>query len=107
MLESRSTRTSRQRYGLQPQHRTFSPEFKAKLVLAVISGEKSVADVCREHSLKPDLFSKWKAHFLANAAVVFQRAEQVDPAQTRIAELERLAGPLSLELEVAKKPGSS
>ena len=85
-----------------PKHRTFSPEFKAKLILAVVSGEKSAADVCREHSLKPDLFSKWKAHFLANAAVVFQR-EEADPAQARIAELERLAGRLSLELEVAKK----
>jgi transposase-like protein len=85
-----------------PKHRTFSPEFKAKLILAVVSGEKSAADVCREHSLKPDLLSKWKAHFLANAATVFQR-EEADPAQARIAELERLAGRLSLELEVAKK----
>jgi len=85
-----------------PKHRTFSPEFKAKLILAVVSGEKSAADVCREHSLKPDLFSKWKAHFLANAAAVFQR-EEADPAQARMAELERLAGRLSFELEVAKK----
>lgn len=86
-----------------PAHRKFSPEFKAKLVLEVISGTKTAAEVCREHNLKPDLLSKWKATFLANAASVFQRDDEVDPSQARIAELERLAGRLSLELEVAKK----
>ena len=86
-----------------PAHRKFSPEFKAKVVVEVISGAKTAADVCREHNLKPDLLSKWKATFLANAATIFQRDDAVDPAQTRIGELERLAGRLSLELELAKK----
>ncbi len=90
-----------------PAHRKFSPEFKAKLVLEVVSGTKTAADVCREHNLKPDLVSKWKAAFLANASQAFQTDEEVDPAQARIAELERLAGRLALELEVAKKPGRS
>ena len=84
-------------------HRKFSPEFKAKLVLEVISSIKTAADVCREHNLKQDLLSKWKATFLANAATVFQSDDAVDPAQARIAELERLAGRLALEIEVAKK----
>ena len=87
-----------------PAHRKFSSEFKAKLVLEVISGSKTAADVCREHNLKPDLVSKWKAAFLANASQVFQTAEAVDPAQVRVVELERLAGRLALELEVAHLP---
>ncbi len=86
-----------------PKHRQFTPEFKAQVVLEIISGQKSAADICREHHLKPDLVSKWKAQFLAEAVRVFQREEQADPQQARIAELERLAGKLSLELEVAKK----
>lgn len=86
-----------------PKHRQFTPEFKAKVVLEVISGQKTAADICREHNLKPDLVSKWKTQFLAEAASVFKGNEQADPQQARIAELERLAGKLSLELEVAKK----
>jgi transposase-like protein len=86
-----------------PKHRQFTPEFKTKVVLEIISGQKSAADLCREHNFKPDLVSKWKAQFLADAAKVFQREEQADPQQARIAELERLAGKLSLELEIAKK----
>jgi len=85
------------------KHRTFSPEFKAQAVLAVLSGSKTAAEICREHQIKPDLFSKWKAAFLENAAKVFERETTLDPQQARIAELERMVGRLTLELEVAKK----
>ena len=83
--------------------RNFSAEFKAKVVLEIISGSKSAAEVCRQYNLKPDLVSRWKNQFLANAAQVFESEAEVDPQQARIQELECLAGKLSLELEVAKK----
>jgi transposase-like protein len=88
-------------------HRQFNPEFKARVVLEVVSGAKSAAEICREHQLKPDLFSKWKAQFLQDAATIFARADRVDPAQARIAELERLVGRLTLELEAAKKASTA
>jgi hypothetical protein len=40
---------------------------------------------------------------MTNAAQVFENGTKVDPQQARIEELERLAGKLSLELEIAKK----
>lgn len=83
--------------------RNFSAEFKAKVVLEIISGSKTAAEVCREYNLKPDLVSHWKNQFMSNAAQVFEDGPKVDPQQARIEELERLAGKLSLELEVAKK----
>ena len=85
------------------KHHTYSPEFKAQAVLAVLNGSKTAAELCREHQIKPDLFSKWKAAFLDNAAKVFERDTGLDPQQARIAELERMVGRLTLELEVAKK----
>ena len=85
------------------RHRTYSPEFKAQAVLAVLSGSKSAAELCREQQIKPDLFSKWKTAFVDNAAKVFERDTGLDPQQARIAELERMVGRLTLELEVAKK----
>ena len=83
--------------------RNFSAEFKANVVLEIISGSKSTAEVCREYNLKPDLVSHWKNEFMTHAVQVFESGPQVDPQQARIEELERLAGKLSLELEVAKK----
>src|SRR4030065_2581240 len=83
--------------------RQFSPEFKPHVVLEMVSGRRSAAEICREHQLKPALFSKWKAQFLRDAAHVFHSPEPVDPAQARIADLEQMVGRLTLELEVAKK----
>lgn len=85
------------------RHRTFTPEFKAQVVLEIISGAKSAAEISREHQIKPQLLSEWKATFLANAAQAFGADTQLRAAQARIAELERLVGRLALELEVTKK----
>jgi len=83
--------------------RNFTAEFKAKVVMEVISGSKSAAEVCREYSLKADLLSHWKSQFLNNASKAFENGSETDPEQMRIAELERLAGRQSLELEILKK----
>jgi transposase-like protein len=83
--------------------RQFTAEFKAQRVLEVLSGRKSAAEVCREHQVKPDLLSRWKADFVAQAPSVFRGEEHSQQAEQRIAELERMVGRLTVELEVAKK----
>lgn len=85
------------------RRRTFSADFKAQVVLEVLSGSRSAAEICRQHELKPQLLSLWKSELVDHAAAVFQRDAQQDNNQARIAELERLVGRLTLELEVAKK----
>jgi transposase len=85
------------------KRRNFTPEFKAQRVLEVLTGIKTSAEVCREHSLKPEILSRWKTDFVENAHLVFRSDEQRSQEQARLAELERLAGRLALELEVAKK----
>lgn len=85
------------------KRRKFTPEFKARVVLEVISGAKNGAEICREHNIKPQLLSKWKAQFLENAPDVFDRGRNRDETTERIAELERLLGQKTMELEIAKK----
>lgn len=83
--------------------RRFTPEFKARVVLELISGAKSLAEVCRQHQLNSQMVTRWKSEFLEKAPQLFQSEEQNSQAQARMAELERLIGRLSLELEIAKK----
>lgn len=85
------------------KRRKFTPEFKAQATLEVLMGVKNSAEACREYGLKPEILSRWKAELVENAHVVFRSDEQRSQEQARIAELERLAGRLTLELEVAKK----
>jgi transposase-like protein len=86
--------------------RQSTPEFKAKVVLEILSGFKTTAEVCREHKLQPQVVNRWKNVLLEQAATIFERASGQSEEQQRVAELERLVGRLSLELEVAKKASS-
>ena len=42
------------------KRRTFTPEFKAEVVLEALRGESSQAELCRRHNLSEDPLSKWK-----------------------------------------------
>ena len=85
------------------QRRSFTPQFKTRVVLEVLTKLKSMAQVCREYDLKEQVVTRWKAEFLERAPMLFAPDQQRDQDAARIAELERLVGRLTLELEIAKK----
>lgn len=85
------------------KRRTFSPEFKARVVLEVLSGARTPAEVCREHRLSPQLVNTWKRQLLDNAAKVFAGEAAGSAAAQRVAELEQMIGRLTMQLEIAKK----
>ena len=89
------------------KRRKFTPEFKAQVSLEVLMGVKNSGEACWEYGLKPEILSRWKAEFVENAHLVFRSDDERSQEQARIAELERLAGRLTLELEVAKKVSQS
>ena len=89
------------------KRRIFSAEFKFETVLEALRGEKSAAQICRERKINENLLSRWKQEFLQEGAEVFRRGEQSKTAHedlsTRIAELERMVGKLTMQLEISKK----
>jgi len=80
------------------KRRTFTPKFKAQVVLEELTGFKDKAEICREYRLRPQVFSRWRAEFLERASEMSRGDEQ-----ERIAELERMVGRLTMQLEAAKK----
>ncbi len=71
--------------------------------MEVLTGVKNAAQGCQECGIKDALLSRWKQEFLTHAAQVFDREKDHEPCEARIAELERLVGRLTLQLEIAKK----
>ena len=59
------------------KRRTFTTEFKAKAVLAILSGAKSTAEVCREHQVKESVVARWKQQFLERASEVFEKGRRM------------------------------
>jgi transposase len=69
----------------------------------VLSGLKSQAEVARQYKLKPELIARWKDVAIEGLETLFQGEGQRSQDEDRIAELERMVGRLTMELEVAKK----
>ena len=85
------------------KRRSFTPKFKAQVVLEVLSGAKSTAEACREYELQGQVLNRWKTEFIEQAPTIFEKSSAQSPDQVRLAELERMVGRLTMELEVAKK----
>jgi transposase len=88
---------------MMTQRRRFTAEFKAQVVLDVLSGSKSAAESCRQHQLNPQVLARWKTEFLERAPLVFEQDQLHSQEQERIAELERAVGRLTMQLDIAKK----
>lgn len=92
------------------KRRTFTPNFKLDAVLDMVRGEKTVAQICRERDITESLLYKWRDAFFERAPDLFadQRSsgKGSDPQAERIAELERMVGRLTMEIEVLKKARS-
>ena len=51
--------------------RTHTPGFKAKVALAAIKGEKTLAELAHQYDVHPNQITSWKAQLLEGAAGVF------------------------------------
>jgi transposase len=85
------------------KRRRFTAEFKARVVLDILTGVQSQAEACRKHGLGPNLVALWKAAFLERAHTVFEDDSARSAEQARIAELEQVLGRVTLENEIRKK----
>jgi transposase-like protein len=73
----------------------------------MVRGEKTIAQICRERDLTESLLYTWRDAFFERGAAIFadqrSNASGSDPQSARIAELERMVGKLTMEIEVLKK----
>ena len=86
------------------KRRQFTSEFKTELVLEVLSGASSQAELCRRHNLNEDQLSKWKQQFLEKVPSVFDSTDkQSSELQKRVDHLEHLVGRMAVALDIQKK----
>jgi len=53
------------------KRRNHLPAFKAKVALAAVRGEKTVAELAQQHDVHANQIIEWKSQLLAGAADVF------------------------------------
>ena len=85
------------------KRRKFTPEYKARIVLEILTEGKSIAEASREYEIKDSVLSRWKQEFIERSPMLFENSASSDVRDERIAELERMVGRLATELEMRKK----
>jgi len=88
------------------KRRRYIPEFKARVVLEIISQQKSLSQASREYGIRDLVLSRWKQEFIERSPQVFEQGQIRDERERRIAELERMVGRLAMELGISKKASS-
>ena len=84
-------------------HRTYTPEFKVRVVMELITSKKSLSEASREYGIKDTVIARWRQEFMERAPQIFEQAGNRDAQAERIAELERMLGRLTVQVEMAKK----
>ena len=78
--------------------RNHTPAFKAKVALAAIKGEKTLAELAQLFDVHPNQITAWKAQLLDGAAGVFgSGAAQGEAAPVDLKALHAKIGELALE----------
>ena len=98
---------------MRKPRRNHAPAFKARMVLEVLRGEKTLAQLSALHNVHPSQLTSWKNELLGGAAGIFGGAATDNAADLeRIRELHEKIGELTVERDflgtaLGKFPGSS
>ena len=77
--------------------RNHSGAFKAKVALAALRGEKTVAELAQQFDVHPNQTTAWRAQLLDGAAEVFGGSAGAAPPAVDVKELHAKIGQLTLE----------
>lgn len=83
--------------------RLFPADLKAQVVLQLLTGAATQAELCRKYNIKPQLLAHWKDAVVERMHSLFDQTDEAALLHIRIAELEQLVGRQALEIEILKK----
>ena len=74
---------------MSKKRKTYTADFKAKLVLEVLEGTKTLNEIATQYELLPKNLLNWKKQFLTNVSLAFDKSAIVAEYQAEIETLQK------------------
>ena len=90
---------------MKRQRRQYSADWKAKVALEAIKGQRTVQEIASHYEVHPTLVTHWKKQLLEGAAEIFSNGKRAaaDADEELKAELYQQIGKLQVEVDWLKK----
>ena len=82
-----ATKERGKNHGAQTIHNT--AQYKTKIVLEVLQGEKELGEIVAENGLNPNMVRNWKREFVENASKVFEDQRKAEMEVKKKEEAQR------------------
>ena len=92
------------------KNKTYTPQFKAKVVKELIEGDDSVAVVAARHKLNANMLSTWRKELFDNASIIYEQNKQIkqkkkleEQHRKEVDNLNRIIGQLTVERDYLQR----
>ena len=83
---------------MSKRRRNHSPEFKSKVALAAIKGDKTLSELSQQYGINSNLIVKWKKQLIEQSSEVFASGKGLAPdRESEIQSLQAKIGQLTME----------
>jgi transposase len=80
------------------KRRKFTDQFKAKIALEALRGDRTIQEIAGRHQVHPNQVSTWKRQAVEGMAEVFSRGSKTEGlTETEVKELHAKIGRLAVE----------
>ncbi len=89
---------------MRRKRRNHSSNFKAKVAVAALKGDKTLAELAEQFDVHPNQITDWKRQLLENADQIFGRSErQSGDSEHKLKELHAKIGQLTMERDFLER----
>ena len=89
---------------MRRKRRNHSSSFKAKVAVAALKGDKTLAELAEQFDVHPNQITDWKRQLAGNADQVFGGSEkQAEESEHKIKELHAKIGQLTMERDFLER----